>query len=337
MIVCMTEMRARLARIAGKGLGAVDVILHLGAHRTGTTSFQQVLGHNRNALEGAGVAFWGPQRTRKGLFHGLIKPRALVDDTVVKQAARSGHVIRIEMDRLADAGAQALVVSEENMLGALGANLNQRRLYPDAGFRLGRIAAAFGGRVNRVALAIRAYEAWWPSAVSYAVPAGQPLPCGATLDHLVTQPRRWRHVVEDTARAFPGAEVVVWAFEAMVGNVQGQLSMALGAQSPVPLRRSGDWHHRSATATDLRRVLTDRGEFDAAGRVPRGNWRHQPFEPHHLDALAGQYHDDLAWLRGGADGLATYYDTPDLIPGAQRLGKRGSRDVTEERGLGQAR
>lgn len=337
MIAPIGNLRAWFARIMGKGIGAVDVILHLGAHRTGTTSFQQVMTHNTAALTAAGVAFWGPQRTRKGLFQGLIKPVGQVDDAAHKQAARSGHVIRIEMDRLSDSGARALVVSEENMMGALGANLGQCRLYPDAGFRLGRIAAAFGGRVNRVAIGIRAYEAWWPSAVAYAVPAGRALPMGSTLDHLVTQPRRWRHVIEDAARAFPGADVVVWAFEAMAGNVQAQLSMALGGPPPAGFRRSGDWHHRSATASDLRQVLTDRGEFEAAAHVPRGAWRYQPFEPHHLDALAGQYHDDLAWLRGGADGLATYFDTPEAIPGVARSGQRGRDHVTEERGLGQAR
>jgi len=337
MMPPIRHKRAAIARVAGKGLKTVDVILHLGAHRTGTTTFQQVLGHNQAALEEAGVSFWGPKRTRAGLFHGLIKSRDGLDDTARRNGARAGHVIRIEMDRLADAGCKSLIVSEENMLGALGANLNQQRLYPDAAFRLGRMAQAFDNRVSRVALAIRAYEAWWPSAIAYAVPTGHALPRGAMLDHLVTQPRRWRHVIEDAARAFPRARIVVWAFEAMIGNMQGQLAMATGAPGPLTLRRGADWHHRSATASDLRRVLSDRGEFDAAGRVPRGNWRHQPFEPHHLDALAGQYHDDLAWLRAGADGLATYYDTPDMIPGAQGLGKRGSRDVTEERGLGNAR
>ncbi|MGV6811648.1 MAG: hypothetical protein ACWA47_05340 [Brevirhabdus sp.] len=315
----------------------MDIILHLGAHRTGTTTFQQVMGQNEPALDRAFVAFWGPKRTRSGLFNGLIKRREQVDETVRKQAERSAHVIQIELDRLADARCRALLVSEENMLGAIPQNLSQRKLYPDAQFRLNRVAIAFAHRVTHVALSIRSYEAWWPSALSYAVPAGAAMPSGAALDHLVTQPRRWRHVIEEVAQAFPKARVSVWAFESMIGNVQGQLAMAMGGAAPVLLRGSAAWHHRSASASDLRRVLTDRGEFDTAARVPRGAWRYQPFGPHHLDALAGQYHEDLTWLRGGADGLATYYDTPDAIPGVARLGKRGSRDVIEERGLGQAR
>ena len=49
----------------------MDIILHLGAHRTGAASFQCYLRSVDAELAGLGIGFWGPQRTRQGLFHGL--------------------------------------------------------------------------------------------------------------------------------------------------------------------------------------------------------------------------------------------------------------------------
>ena len=49
----------------------MDIILHLGAHRAASTSFQTYLRGADAQLAGQGIGFWGPQRTRKGLFHDL--------------------------------------------------------------------------------------------------------------------------------------------------------------------------------------------------------------------------------------------------------------------------
>ncbi len=47
------------------------LILHIGAHRTGTTSFQSYMRRHSAELSDAGIGFWGPVRTRKGLFSGI--------------------------------------------------------------------------------------------------------------------------------------------------------------------------------------------------------------------------------------------------------------------------
>lgn len=47
----------------------MDIILHLGAHRTASTSFQRYMRSVSDALAAGGTGFWGPGRTRKGLFH----------------------------------------------------------------------------------------------------------------------------------------------------------------------------------------------------------------------------------------------------------------------------
>jgi len=50
----------------------MDVILHIGAHRTATTTFQKYMRSRSAEFAARGVAFWGPLRTRRGLFAGLL-------------------------------------------------------------------------------------------------------------------------------------------------------------------------------------------------------------------------------------------------------------------------
>ncbi|NIY98686.1 hypothetical protein HC022_21390, partial [Salipiger sp. HF18] len=58
----------------------MDIILHLGAHRAASTSFQTYLRGADAQLAGQGIGVWGLWRTRKGLFHGLMEPGARPGD-----------------------------------------------------------------------------------------------------------------------------------------------------------------------------------------------------------------------------------------------------------------
>lgn len=49
----------------------MKVILHIGAHRTGTTSFQSYMRRNADFMRIRRIGFWGPLRTRGGLFAGV--------------------------------------------------------------------------------------------------------------------------------------------------------------------------------------------------------------------------------------------------------------------------
>ena len=50
----------------------MDVILHLGAHRTATTAFQTALRLQARGLALQGMAVWTPHVTRAGLFAGIL-------------------------------------------------------------------------------------------------------------------------------------------------------------------------------------------------------------------------------------------------------------------------
>ena len=50
----------------------MEIILHLGAHRTATTSFQHYMRANAAALAEQGLGVWGPDVTRDGILTGVI-------------------------------------------------------------------------------------------------------------------------------------------------------------------------------------------------------------------------------------------------------------------------
>ena len=69
MILALWPNGAALVKRAGR---VMDVILHLGAHRTGSTTFQSYMRRSHSELSSSKVGYWGPQRTRQGLFAGIV-------------------------------------------------------------------------------------------------------------------------------------------------------------------------------------------------------------------------------------------------------------------------
>ena len=84
----------------------MDIILHLGAHRTATTSFQHYLRANAAGLGAAGIGVWGPETTRDGLLAGVIPPRGSRPAMAQLTRARGRVGLRLERMRAALVRAQ---------------------------------------------------------------------------------------------------------------------------------------------------------------------------------------------------------------------------------------
>lgn len=308
------HLQAAKAAIIGGVQHLVDVILHIGAHRTGTTTLQKYLENNRDNLNSMGTEFWGPNRTRSGLFTGLVKRPCNIKHDALLRGARSSGLIQMEIERLDIAGVKSLIVSEENMIGAMWDNLAVGQLYPDVRPRMDRFANAFGMHCKRVTLSIRSYDKYWASVLNYMIERGRRMPDAHELDCLVTQPRRWRDVISEVASVFPQAQVLVWPFEGMLGQVDHQLALLNDGAVPEHMRGRDDWHNASAGCAKLRQILVDRGNMAKAKAMPDDYTRWQPFGDHHIAAFQAQYDEDIAWLRGGADGIATYAENSNSEP-----------------------
>ncbi len=298
------------------------IVLHLGAHRTATTTLQHVLGDSQPALQRAGLGYWGPKRLRGGLFEGLYG-----DGTALppRKAGRATGRIALNLAQEAQAGAGMLLVSEENMLGTMRQITLAQRLYPGAGARVARFAEAFDGHEVTLGLSIRCYDAFWTSVLGWRLRRGGPLPLPALCDRLVTQPRRWRHVIADLAQAVPQARIAVWTHEALAGR-PGDLLTALTGRR-VALKGVDRWCNPGATLSELRAYLDDIGADPALVRGTAG--RFMPFDLHQRTALRAQYAEDLTWLAQGAGGLASHIDeagATTLRPTGQGRGPKDDRD-----------
>ncbi|WP_299144659.1 hypothetical protein [uncultured Tateyamaria sp.] len=280
----------------------MKVILHIGAHRTGTTSFQMYMRREAAGLQGQGIGFWGPARTRKGLFAG-IQPVPGLGATAAQRAR--GRIL-LQMDRAAQNGVGTLVVSDENMMGSVRRNLRARALYPDVGERLARYVGAFDGRIDTVILSVRALDHFWASTAAYGVSRGHAVPDAHGAMQIAMGARTWRDVVQDVACAAPGARIVVAPFETSAARPDTMLAIGTGAS--VPVDRTPDRLNKAPGPDALRSILTDRGEDP--DQIARGTGRWTPFDISARAMLREAYADDMLWLVAGADGLATL--TEDL-------------------------
>jgi hypothetical protein len=286
----------------------MDIILHVGAHRTGSTSFQHYIRGNRARLMSEGTALWEPYMLRKGLFDGLFAaPRMLNGRNLQRRAM--GRV-RLHAAQAQRAGAERLLVSEENMIGAPRACLRAATLYPAIGERMARLDAAFEGGLNRVVMCIRAQDLWWSSIAAFGLGRGHALPDAILLAAIASSPRTWRDVITDLSCALPHAEIKVLPFEQFAGQADKVLAQATGRAAPVTHAES--WLNRSPDLAMLRRKMAENGVAteDLPAHLAEGEGRWNPFTPAQSAALREAYADDMMWLTAGADGLATLTEDP---------------------------
>lgn len=275
---------------------------------------------NEDALAGAGIAVWGPGQTRSGRFAGLVKRPDWVNSHDEAAARASSMALRFEIDRLEEAGFQALVISEENCIGTMRLCLEQETLYPDAAGRMRRLVSALGPHLSGMALSIRRYDTWWASVLADQKARGRQLGGGArSLARLADHPRGWKRVVQIVREESLGLPLTVWPFEALVGRPEAQLQALLG-ETCLP-----------AGLYDHQRVMN--GSTAAA--------QGSPFTLAQRAAMAARYLEDLDWLAQPRPGLRFVdhhgIENTSTEPGAHPVGlteEEGKFHDDQKRGLG---
>ena len=307
----------------------MKVVLHVGAHRTATTSFQAYMRQNKTYLSGQRVGFWGTMRTRKGLFAG-IQPVPGLGKHAAKRAR--GRIL-LQLDQAERRDVQTLIVSDENMLGTMRRNTRGQSLYADVGERMARYVSAFDDRVDTICLTVRALDTYWSSVCAYCVARGYAVPTEQQLSRIATSLRSWRDVVADVACAAPGARIIVVPFERTAGRPGALFERITGMSAPETAAET--WLNRSLSAHALRALLAERG--DDPTKLPDHTGRWTPFDKRHRAALRETYLDDIHWLTAGADGLATLIEDLDHARAGQTPPRgtrtRGHRYDNEERRL----
>ncbi|MEM7723058.1 MAG: hypothetical protein AAF376_11845 [Pseudomonadota bacterium] len=308
----------------------MNVFLHVGAHRTATTTLQRMMGQSNATLAQAGIGYWGPKRTRGGLFQGLIGQSDAVMPWHVNRAAKR---VRLNLRKSVDEGRICQVISEENALGSMRESLDGAYLYPDAGARVARVAAGMRDHPLTIGLAIRSYDAWWASVLAFRLTRGGPLPRRGFCERLITQTRRWRHVIADLAQAMPDVRLAVWTHEDYGARPDALITRLTGYD--LALDGASEHLNSSATLTEMRCYLDECGADPGLIRHRAG--RFMPFDEHQRAVLRAQYAEDLDWLAAGAGGLADYLDEPGQKTHGQTGLGRGYPDDGEYRRLAHAR
>lgn len=309
--------------VALQGINSqMDVVLHIGAHRTASTSFQAFMRAHADQLALQSVGFWGPRRTRDGLFAGIMPTNGSPRSARAARLASGRIALALERARLQDL--QTLVISDENVIGAPRRNIRDMVLYRDAGHRLARHVAAFGGRITRIALSIRGLDSFWPSTLAYGIARGHPLPSSQLLEIISQQTRGWRDVIGDLASAAPGIEIVVMPHETYGARPERRLELMLRRPCMLPRQDAQTWLNRAPDLAALRDVLALRGENPDLLGTATGCYH--PFNTEQTARLRELYQDDLFWLHAGADGLATLMtektrDQTGLIPQRDTLAR----------------
>ena len=295
MLVVLIFLCGSGARQARKALRFLEVILHIGAHRTATSSLQAMLHQNRSNLSKNGVAYWGPKVTRGGVFAGLLRTRGA--DTPIARALQAKSVGRValRLKKLDQRRLDMLVISDENILGSMRNNLRENLLYPDLENRLGRFNAVLGESCRRVCMAIRPYHHYWASTLAFSIPGGQAAPDAPMLNRLATSERTWRNVVTDVAFAFPDAEVLVWEFDRVANRPDWQFDLISARR--VRLNHRPERRNQSPNRAQLRSILTDRGALQEARTIAPGEGAYMPFSADQIAQMKRQYEQDVRWLR----------------------------------------
>lgn len=212
-----------------------EVIVHLGAHRTGTTSVQSFLNANRKGLKSKGIDVAIPPGTRE---------RSIID---------SGNSSRV-------------LVSEENILGTMESNIWSRELYPNASSKLAKQKTLLAS-ASKIVLTIRNLSDWWRSAIFFCARKDISFPRFDELEQIAKSQRSWVDVVDDVRRANSSAELLVREFGWRTGNPKQFLKRVSGWDEFSDFKPEPHQHNASPSLERLAAAFAKRNDFESLSRL----------------------------------------------------------------------
>lgn len=221
--------------------------VHLGAHRTGTSSFQMMLAENRDLLAQAGfdVAYPGRDDIPKGdLGLRLPSPR-----TADQWESRFVPATARELARIATADSHAMILSEENIPGRM-VHFTAGQFYPAAEVRFRTLAGAAGAPVLRAVLVVRSYRELYTSAWRKRAEDNASDPFDDGRRNLLEMDRGWPDLVRLIFAHLRVQELVVIDYPRR-GRSVDILGMLVPELASVPLREPARRMNHSATDAAL--------------------------------------------------------------------------------------
>ncbi len=279
---------------------APELILHLGAHRTGSTALQETLVAGQRSLERSGLRVL--VHSELGRIPGFAKVGRTGDPAPARAALAA-----------ACAGADRVLISEENLIGDMGWNIRSGSFYHRAGDRLAAYRDVFATAPKRIGLGIRGYAEYWISAHAFELSYRRlgdkkPVRFADSKAALAATERGWLDLIDDVRATFPGAEIHVWPAEAgvtapdLVRRLTGLSNLVLAAPAArvnaapvagfIPAMEAKRAAEPDLTRSQMWDWLT--------GQVPGG---FEGFSVGEIERMATRYADDLRALASGYAGV----------------------------------
>ncbi|MGB0798349.1 MAG: hypothetical protein ACPGRD_03410 [Planktomarina sp.] len=271
-------------------MGKLDVVFHVGAHKTATTHLQAIFSENARKLRTHGVRYLGPTEVREefGSVEGAIGEergiKALVGD------------------------ANRLLVSEENMIGrCFGAKGLMRRgaFYRMGAERLTKLTSSMVSHRNHLAVAVREPSAFLTSLYSQVLFSGTYVPWKQFLGDADPMHKRWSDTILPLLDAAPWDTVTIWKYEDYHTVFPQILTSLLGEGHPeIPQKLDIRRHPGlSQAAVDACARWHGEGYTGMLGHIAREDYpvsdEHPAFQPWsraEVRLSKRAYRDDMAIL-----------------------------------------
>ena len=281
-----------------------EIILHLGAHRTGSTRLQSILDANRDALATNATVALTPPRPGKRASPTIRDVLALLPtgrSRPVRRYLKLRKARAMFRDLVADGppgpAPRRIIVSDETMLGSCF-RTDGFGLYPCAYPSLAALRRLLGRPPSAVHLTLRAYDTFLVSVYAMAAVYRRDVPPFDDIrETLLAVHRGWPDVIDDVARAFPGTAVKLTRVERdpMEDRVRG----LVGPELLKRFRLDGDERPNAApTVEAIAAAAGSGGRASPDELVARyaGGARFDPLSECERMTLARRYSEDVAAL-----------------------------------------
>lgn len=280
------------------------LILHLGAHRTGSTRLQTLLDSNANMLAEAGIVALTPPRpgkrnatTIRDAVGALPKKRGGLFKRRRKKKKARALLSRLLAAASPDNVVRRVIVSEENMLGP-AFETNGDSLYVSAYSKLVAFRQMLGRSPSEIHLTLRSYDTFLVSVYAMrAVYGVQILPFDEIRENLIAVRRGWPDLVADITRAFPGTPLTLTRAE--VDPMASRIKDLVGSELISRMRFDGEKHPNVAPTVEAMKAAAGVSEHaavdDLVARYANGT-RFDPLSEEARTRLARRYTEDVKAL-----------------------------------------
>ena len=235
------------------------IILHLGAHRTGSTHVQGVLGKNTALLAAAGIG----APSQEAVKIALTKPINVYPAPTHAGFEQLVHNSGCE-------GRKTVVISDENLLGFLNSIFSHGEFYPDTAVNMVALKAMLPVAPAKIVIAIRPYDSFFASAYGrWLAPKRMVLPRAALSELMLGLARGWGDVLTEVAAAFPESELRISEYSPAPRFAPSQLAAILGPLAEdLVFNPDFRWNRSmSARQTMLFEQAVTAGEADKANDI----------------------------------------------------------------------